>query len=200
MKAKTLFLALPLVLAACSSTSNSIRWVDYGDNPMENPQFMADMMAAGTPGPEHEAMAARAGRWTVEGHWWSAPGADPFPMDASANCETWLEGRYLLEKFYGEFGGMPFEGRLIQGYDNASEEWWCMWIESMATGSSYFRGTEIAPGVVEYRGTAQDPITPAGRPVRMTVSDNRDGGYTMRMYDCRPGVDEFQSMELTYTR
>ena len=71
---------------------------------------------------------------------------------------------------------------------------------SMSTGCWLAHGTETAPGVVEYFGTAEDILTPGGRMMRMTTTDNGDGSYTMRMYDRREGVDEFQSMELRYSR
>ena len=123
-------LALSLPALACSSTSTSddVDWVDFGADPMQNPAYMAAMAASGTPGAPHAALAARVGRWPVEG-------------------KTW-----------------------------------------------------IAPGVFEFRCTANDILTPDGRPTRMTTSMNDDGSYTMRMYDTREGIEEFQSMELHYTR
>lgn len=96
--------------------------------------------------------------------------------------------------------GMPFEGRLIQGFDNLTQEYWCLWMDSMSTGCSISRGTETAPGHVEFHGTATDILTPKGRPVRMTTTDNGDGSYTMRMFDTREDGREFESMELHYVR
>ena len=59
-------LALCLAAAACNSTG-SVEWVDYGGDTMQNPQYMTDMMAAGTPGAEHAALASLVGSWKVEG-------------------------------------------------------------------------------------------------------------------------------------
>ena len=70
----------------------------------------------------------------------------------------------------------------------------------MSTSCWVSYGTEVSPGVIEFRGTANDILTPNGRPTRMTTSMNEDGSYTMRMYDSRDGAEEFQSMELHYTR
>jgi Protein of unknown function (DUF1579) len=193
-------LALSLALASCNSLTDRVDWVDYGEDPMQNPQYMKDLMVAGSPGPQHEALASRAGSWSVEGKMWMAPGADPMPMKATARTEVLLGGRYIIEEFKSDFMGMPFEGRLIQGFDNLSQEYWSLWTDSMSTGCYISRGTETSPGHVEFRGTATDILTPNGRPSRMTTTDNGDGSYTMKMFDTREDGGEFQSMELRYTR
>ena len=57
-------LALCLLALSCSSTEK-VEWVDYGDDPMLNPQYMEDMTAAGTPGPQHEGGIALRGCGTL---------------------------------------------------------------------------------------------------------------------------------------
>lgn len=192
-------LALCLTAAACNTTGGT-RWVDYGLNPMENPQYMTDMMAAGAVGPQHEDLSAQAGTWTVEGHMWEQPGAEGMPMNATAKIESLLGGRYIMEEFKSEFMGVPFEGRLIQGYDNVTERYWSLWMDSMSTGSWMSYGTETSPGVFEFAGTARDILTPDGRPTRMKVMSHDDDTYSMQMFDKRPGTEEFMTMELRYKR
>ena len=70
----------------------------------------------------------------------------------------------------------------------------------MGTGYSLTHGTETSPRHVEFRGTATDILTPNGRPMRMTTTDNGDGSYTMKMFDTRKDSGEFLSIELHYTR
>lgn len=193
-------LALGAALTSCGMLTNSVEWVDYGADPMQNPQYMEDMMAAGTPGPQHEALTSRAGTWNVAGKTWMGPGTEPMPMEAKARAQAILGGRYVVEDFRSDFMGMPFEGRLIQGYDNVTERYWSIWTDNMSTGPWISYGCEIEPGVLEYRGTAHDIMTPGGRKHRMTITDGADGDYTMRMYDTREGGGEFQTMELHYTR
>lgn len=198
---KTLIaLTLALVVSSCKSGSGDVEWVDYGADPMQNPDYMAAAMAAGTPGPQQAALASRAGTWKVEGKMWMAPGTDPMPMNAMATTVALLDGRYILEDFHSDFMGEPFEGRLLMGYDNVTSEYWSVWFDNMSTGSYPSRGVETSPGQVEFRGTATDVLTPEGRPTRMTITDNGDGSYTMKMFDTRPGTDEFLVMELHYMR
>jgi len=193
-------LALSLTLVSCGSLTNSVDWVDYGDDPLQNPDYLNDMTDAGTPGAEHEALAARAGSWTVAGQMWMEPGMDPMPMNASAKFDVILGGRYTTEEFKSDFMGMPFEGRLTMGYDKVTNRYWSLWCDSASTGYWLAHGTETTPGNIELHGTAQDILTPNGRPMRMTMTANADGTHTMRMYDTRAGVDEYMSMELVYSR
>jgi len=194
-------LPFALLLAVCSCTSTgSVEWVDYGDDPMQNPQYMTDSAAAGTPGPQHEALAARAGSWNVEGKVWMEPGADAMPMPATAQTQALLGGRTIIEEFKSDFMGMPFEGRLLQGYDNLNEQYWCLWTDNMSTGYWLSHGTEISPGTIDLMGTAIDVLTPKGRPVHMMIIAEDDGSYTMKMFDTDEDGDEHQTMELHYTR
>jgi len=166
---------------------------------MQNPQYMTDMMAAGTPGAEHAALASLVGSWKVEGMTWE-PGMEPTPMVATAETKALLDGRYIVEDFTSDFMGMPFQGRLTQGYNNVTGQYWSVWFDSMSTGCWVSYGTETSPGVIELHGTANDILTPAGRPMRMTVTVDSADSYTMRMYDTRQGAGEFKSMELHYKR
>lgn len=193
-------LALPLAIASCTSTSNDVEWVDYGPEPMQNPQFLQDMTAAGTPGPQHEALARRVGSWKVEGQMWMEPGAPAMPMTATAEVESILGGRYIVEEFRSDFMGMPFEGRLMQGYDNLTGRYWSVWVDNMSTSCWISYGQETEPGVIEFHGTGRDILTPKGRPMRMVIRTDEDGGCTMKMFDTRPEGGEFCSMELHYTR
>lgn len=195
-----LSLSFALAIASCNSVSQNVDWVDYGADPMQNPQYMQDMMAAGAPGAEHKAMADRAGTWKVEGMMWMAPDTEAMPMTATAKTEAILGGRFLVEEFKSSFMGEPFEGRLIQGYDNLTNEHWTVWTDNMSTGCYISRGTETKPGHVEFHGTAADILTPEGRPTRMTTTDNGDGTYTMMMFDTRKDSGEFKVMELHYSR
>lgn len=192
-------LALWLTILSCNLPER-VEWVDYGEDPMQNPQYMTDMTAAGAPGSQHEALARHAGSWKVEGKVWMEPGADPVPMQATAEVEVLFDGRYIVEEFKSDFMGMPFEGHLMQGYDNLNQQYWTLWTDNMSTGYMLSHGTETSPGKIELAGTAIDLLTPKGRPFRMTTTDNGDGSFTMKMFDTRKIGGEFQSMELLYTR
>ena len=194
---------LAALTLACSFTScalGGVDWVDYGDNPEENPKYLEDMMAAGTPGAAHKSLAAAVGTFSVEGKMWNSPGSESMPMQATAKTVAVLGGRYIVEEFKSSFMGQPFEGRLTRGYDNVTKRYWSHWCDSMSTGYSLSHGTETKPGTIELVGTTYDILTPKGRTARMSTHVTGDGTYTMKMFDTRQGGGEFQVMELNYTR
>jgi len=193
-------LALSFSVLACSSTNSSVEWVDFGADPMQNPEYMTAMTASGAVGSQHELLAGRAGTWKVEGKMWMEPGGPAMPMNATAKTNVLLGGRYTVEEFRSDFMGMPFEGRLISGYDNLTEQFWCMWTDNMSTGYFMSHGDETSPGHIELEGTATDILTPNGRTTRMTTTNHDDGSYTMKMFDTREESGEFQSMELHYIK
>ena len=192
-------LALWLTILSCNLPER-VEWVDYGEDPMQNPQYMTDMTAAGAPGSQHEALASRAGSWKIEGKMWMAPGEDSMPMPATATTKVLLGGRYIVEEFRSDFMGMPFEGRLLQGFNNLTQQYWSLWIDNMSTSYWLSHGTETSPGTVEFEGTASDLLTPKGRPVRMVTTTGDDGSYTMKMFDSHKDSGEFQTMEMRYVR
>jgi hypothetical protein len=187
-------------LIACQSTDQDITWVDYGDNPMENPQFMEDMTIAGMPGEHHARLAGYAGTWDVAGLWFAYPGAEAFPMTGTSTMRMILGGHYMLEEYKSEFMGEPFEGLLIQGYDNLRQDYFTIWMDSTSTGTMMSRGTRDERGVLHTSGTSYDLITPGGRPMRTTVTENGTREVVMRMYDTTRDGEEFLSMQMTYTR
>jgi hypothetical protein len=129
-----------------------------------------------------------------------APGGEATPRTATAQIEALFDGRFIVEEFSSDMMGQPYEGRLMQGYDNITERYWSIWVDSMNTGAWVYYGHEVEPGLIEFRGTGHDVFTPTGRPARLTVTTDGDEGYTMHMYDHRPGVDEYVVMELVYRR
>ena len=198
-------LAPALLLAAgCSSTDSSRSsgshdsYGDQGEVDME--AMMAEMTRLGTPGEEHAMLAQSAGNWNVTGFYYMEPGAEPTPMDATAVRSTLLDGRVVEEVFTSSFMGMPFEGRLLQGYDNLKEEYWSIWLDNMSTWAWDSTGNYDESGNLVYDGMAYDAVTPDGRPTRMIVRDISADETQMRMYDLAPDGTAHLTMELNYTR
>lgn len=203
MKAEISFLTLAFLggmFAQKQMTPEEVEWKDFGENPMANPEFMKEWQASGTPGEAHAQLAKTAGEFTVDGKMWMGPGQDAMPTTATASRKMVLGGRYLIEEYKSDFMGMPFEGMLIQGYDNLHGENFSIWIDSMSTWPSISHGKWNDEGVLDLHGVMHDVMTPNGRPTRSTVTKGADGGGTMSMFDTLPDGGEFKVMELNYTR
>jgi len=181
-------------------SADEVVWVDYGEDPMANPEFMQDMMAAGTPGEEHGKLAASAGTWKVDANMWMDPEGAPIESVGKAERRMILGDRYLVEEYESSFMGMPYHGMLIAGYDNLKQEHFSIWLDSFSTAPSMSRGKKNEAGVLEQTGIMHDVMTPGGRPYRSTIGGMEGDQTTFEMFDTRPGGGEFKVMEMTYSR
>lgn len=189
-----------LAAAAVPFVDDEIEWVDWGENPMENPDFMAEWGRVSTPGDVHAELAKSVGSWTAAGSMWMAPGAPAMPMTADVEIEMILGGRYLKQSWDSSFMGEPFQGLMIMGYDILNEQYTAIWMDSMGTSMSVSHGHETEDGAVALQGTMRDLMTPGGRPYRSVSKVNDDGTFSFEMYDSLPDGGEFKVMEATYTR
>ncbi len=194
---KTALLGCLLVFgAACASTNG-------GGSHAEalNPEAeMEAMLLLGAPGEAHAELAEQVGSWTTSMKSYMEPGQPPMVTPGQADISAILGGRVILEHYSCDFMGMPFEGRLIQGYDNLSNEYWTIWVDNMTTGYSLSRGTKRTDGALVLNGVMKDMRTPDGRPTRSVIVRHGPDAANFKMYDTGPDGAEFLMMEIDYTR
>lgn len=164
-----------------------------------DPVVMERMLALGTPGEPHAALAATAGRWSVEIRMPNAPGG-PQAATATAERRMLLGGRLLQEDFRGEMMGMPFEGMALVGYDNLAEEYYSIWFDTWSTGAAWTRGRENASGEIVLEGLMKDALTPEGRPFRHVSRTVGPDEERVELYDTLPDGTEQLVMAMVYRR
>jgi hypothetical protein len=197
---KRTIVCLALLAASCAAHPNEVEWADYGVTPELNPDYMAAWMAAVTPGEPHAELAKGVGSYTVSGQTWMASGQPPMPMEATATVEMILDGRYLLQHYESSFQGQTFKGVMLMGYDNLTEEYWNLWIDSMSTGYRLATGRAGEDGAIELHGSMRDPNTPEGRPYRTVMQEAGEDAFVLIMYDTLRDGSEMKVMELTYRK
>ncbi|KAA0211659.1 MAG: DUF1579 domain-containing protein [Ignavibacteria bacterium] len=167
-----------------SQTDSSMqKWIDYM-----------------TPGDMHEYLAKAVGKWNVNATFWMAPDTEPIVNNYTANGEMIFGGRYLMLKQEGNMMGMPFEGMLIEGYDNATKMFNAVWIDNMGTGIAYSTGTiNDELNQVTFTGSMIDPMTGEPSNFRQTEKFNNDGSVTVEFYSKIDGV-EFLNSRIILTR
>ena len=125
-------------------------------------KMKADMetyMKLAQPGEHHKRLDSFAGKWKVTGKSWMDPGQPATEFTGTMESSWLLGGRYLLSVHKSVFFGMPFEGRALDGYDNATHEYFSTWIDTMGTGVMVFRGTCDDPcKVLTETGEGFDPV------------------------------------------
>lgn len=166
----------------------------------EMPEWMTpEAMARMTPNEHHEALKQFLGTWDQEFKHWESPGSDPEVMHGKTTYSWLIEGRYLKGKYEADFGGMPFEGYEIMGYDNMKGEYFSIWFDNFGTGYLISTG-QLKGDVMTMSGTGDDPMTGEKnvkmRSVGTLVDDNN---MTFEMFTNKGGAD-FKVMEATAKR
>jgi hypothetical protein len=174
-----------------------------GDAQAKRKADMEAYMKLAQPGEHHKRLANFAGNWTVAGKTWMEPGKPPTDFTGTVESSWLLGGRYLQSVHKGSFFGQPFEGRAIDGYDNATHEYFSTWIDNFGTGVEVFRGTCEDPcKALTETGEGFDPM--AGKMVKSkevtTFVDPDTYRFEMYMVGAAPDGTDVKVMELTAKR
>jgi len=174
--------------------------------PQLTPEQQAEMeawMKAGTPGAQHQALAATAGNYVVKVKQWHDPKGPVMEDSGTAKRTMTLGGRVMVEDLSCTMmGGMvPFTGHGMIGYDNVTGKYWGTWNDSMSTAVFLTEGTCDASGKnCTFTGSMNDPVKKTPIKMRMTTKWPSPTTEVFEMYTPGPDGKEFRSMEITYTK
>lgn len=147
---------------------------------------------------EHAALAKFAGEWDAAGEY-TAPGQEPQSMPGTCSTEVILNGRYTETRYHGEAMGMPFEGRLLLGYDTIEKKYVSVWFDSWLTVPLVYHGVE-KDGEIHYEGQGVNTATGQKQTVQMRLRWEGDDRYVARFYSPDMEGKMFNNMTITYTR
>lgn len=161
---------------------------------------MAAMEAMGSPGPMHEKLAHKVGKWTIEGKF-EMPGMGPMTMAMRSEAKWIFDGRFVEETVTGDFMGQPFKGIGTTGYDNLRQKYVSTWMDNMSTGIYYNEGTfDPATKTFTFDGKGPDQSMTKIVSTRMTdTMSDADHGIS-RSYEIGADGKQTQTFELRYTR
>ena len=188
----TLFLALTLASPLAAQEA-----------PKMTPEMQAMMEAyqkAGTPGAEHQRLAALAGTYDLTVKSWHAPDAPPTTDTGTATRKLILGNRVLVEDVTSQMMGAPYSGQGLHGFDNVTGKYWATWNDSMSTGIMLSEGTCDANLTCTYTGTYHDPVTKKVQTARMTTKWTDKTTEVFEMYGPAPDGKEHKMMEITYKK
>lgn len=171
--------------------------------PAMTPEMQAMMQAyqkAGTPGAEHQRLAAMAGNYDLTVKSWHAPDAPPATDPGTATRKMILGGRVMVEEVSSQMMGQPFHGQGLHGFDNTTGKYWSTWNDSMSTGVMVSEGSCDADGACAITGTFNDPVSGKPQTSRMTTRWTDPGTQVFEMYGPGPDGKETKMMEITYKK
>lgn len=184
-------------VASANTEVKSEDWV-----PVDSAAAMKAMWEAGTPGPQHAMLAKSNGVWNAEMTMWMAEGAPGQTSKSVCTNKMLYDGRYQQSSFKGDFGGMPFEGTSITGYDNAKKVYYSTWMDNMSTALMNMEGTwDEATKSINLKGKMLCPANGKECEMREVYKIVDDNTHVMEMYgpDMKTGK-EYKSMEIKFTR
>jgi hypothetical protein len=158
------------------------------------------MMAAGTPGDAHKKLDAMNGTWDTKITMWMMPGMDPMTSAGTSENKWVMGGRYVEQRFKGDFQGMPFEGLGYTGYDNIKKRYWSSWMDNMSTSLMTSTGSSADGKTWAFTGTSPDPMSGKDVTVESKIHVHDADHHTMEMWMPGPDGKMFKSMEIAYTR
>ena len=164
-------------------------------------QEMAEWQeAAGKVGMRHKVLDAFTGTWKAEVTAWMDPSAEPMVMPGTMTNDWVMDGKFLRQKFTGDFLGEKFTGLGYWGFNNATKEYESVWLDSTNTAITVSTGK---PDVNEHtfttHGVEVDPRS--GQKVRIksvTTVQDKDHHTFERYYMTDGGP--VKGMKIAYTR
>ena len=176
---------------------------DKGKEPQMTAEQKAEMEAyqkAGTPGPQHQELAASVGKYSIKSKSWHEPGGPTMEDSGTATRSMALDGRVLVEDVDCTMMGAPMTGHGMTGYDNVSGKYWSTWTDSMSTGIMVSQGICDAKHNCTFTGTWNDAVKKGPMKARMTSRWTSPTTEVWEMHGPGKGGKEFKMMEITYTK
>jgi hypothetical protein len=188
-----------LVLAALVCVS-SFAFAQEGG--MSEDAMMKAWIDAGTPGPQHAALAKHVGEWDCVVKMWMDPKQPPMESKGTETVEMMFGGRIQVGHFLGDFMGTPFHGQSMTGYSNFAKVYWSTWIDDMSTALMYSEGTASEDGkTITMMGTMDEPsMNVHDKPVKQIMKLIDDDHFVFESWDEVGTPNEFKAMEISYTR
>ncbi len=151
-------------------------------------------------GPEHKELGKLIGDWDMSIK--SPDHTDPSKTTTSKGSEKveWLlEGRYTKSTTNADFGGMPFTGFGINGYNTTTKKFETTWVDTMGTGQMMYSGSMDANNVLTMTCQYDDPMTNTKKTSKFVAAWTDANTRTFKMYEV-DGSNDMLVMDATYTR
>lgn len=173
-----------------------VRPVAQPEGEMDMDAMMEMMQKMAAPGKHHEKLDYLVGEWNTLSNF---PMMGMEPSAGKMTAEWTLGGRFVNFHFKSpNMMGAPFHGIGYTGYNNVTQEYIGVWLDTMNTGIYYHTGDFSSDGkTISMVGESTTPMGPAKmKIVSKLVSDNE---FVDTFYDMH-GDEWVESGTITYTR
>ncbi|HET6203205.1 MAG TPA: DUF1579 domain-containing protein [Planctomycetota bacterium] len=168
---------------------------DYGKKAPQGDEVKMEMPK---PGPEHMRLAKSVGTWDADVE--SMMESPPSKSKGTETVKALPGGLWVISDFQGDFGGMPFYGHGITGYDTMKGKHVGAWIDNFGTHLAMMEGTfdeKTKTGTFFMEGPDMMGKMVKHRMVEKWVDDDN---RTFEMFMPGPDGKEGMGMRITYKR
>jgi Protein of unknown function (DUF1579) len=147
-----------------------------------------------SPGPENERLKEMVGAWDV------VMDMNGQESKGTATYKSICGGMWIESHFQGDFGGLKFEGRGVDGYDQNKKKYVGVWTDSMSSAPLIMEGTydpKTKLQVMTGDSTGLD-----GKPQKFkNTTEMKDKDHmTFKMYMVQPDGKDELAFTIEYTR
>jgi hypothetical protein len=161
----------------------------------------SDPMAWAKPGAAHKALEPMVGTFDTTTTLWFAPGQPPVDVKGTVESRWVLDGRYVESIHKSTVMNVPFEGRGLEGYDNLSQKYVSVWMDTLSTSPLTFTGTASADGkVFTQSGDSVDPMSGSKLTTRTVTTIVDKDNYRYESFITGPDGKEFKNVEVNAKR
>jgi len=144
-----------------------------------------------SPGQEHEELKALEGMWDA-----AMKMSDGSEVKAECDYKMTCEGMWLTSNFHGDFGGLKFHGKGLDGFDATKKQYVSIWVDSMSGSPMIMTGKKEGK-IMTMMGEGPGP---SGVAKYKTVTNQESNDKMIfQMYTVSDGKDT-EVMTVTYTR
>jgi Protein of unknown function (DUF1579) len=147
-----------------------------------------------TPGPEHDRFKDQVGTWDV------VMDMGGQQSKGTATYKMICGGMWLANDFQGDFGGLKFEGRGVDGYDQQKKKYVAVWTDSMTSAPLIMEGTYDPKTKLQVM--TGESTGPDGKPQKFkNTTEMKDKDHmTFKMYMVQPDGKDQLAFTIEYTR
>src|SRR5262249_6325101 len=151
------------------------------------------------PGPVHQQLAKRAGRWTMAKKI-TMPGRPPMEATGTATITRILGGRFLREENEGQLFGQPVAAEMLSGYDGESGRDEVAWGWTGADHLITASGTSSDGGKTVHYSSVYDNGKGRREQLAVDLREIDDDHFVMSLASSMPDGTPGPGVETTYAR
>jgi len=176
---------------------------EQAEAPPMTAEQQAEMMAwmeLAQPGAHHEHLAPFVGAWKGAVRMWMEPGGPEMTEESTAEVAWILGDRFLEWKTTGGFGGMPYEARTLEGYNNGDKHYEAVLMDNFGTLMLFAEGSCADGGKTRVMSTSFADVVSGGTVgyrIEYKWTDADHFTYTGYM---DKGDGEFKNVVIAYER